>query len=81
MVAVIGDERRRAGDVAAGLADRIDAAEDHVVDLLRVEVVALADRAQRRLGKPQRRHLVQRTVLLAAAPRGADVVVDESIGH
>jgi hypothetical protein len=81
MVAVVGDERRRAGNVAAGLADRIDAAEDDVVDLPGVEAVALADRTQRRLGKPQRRHLVQRAVLLAAAPRGADVVVDESVGH
>ena len=70
VVAVIGDERRRAGDVAAGLADRIDAAEDDVVDLPRVEVVALADRAQRRLGEPQRRHLVQRAVRLAAARAG-----------
>ena len=39
-VAVAGDERRRAGDVAAGLADRIDAAEHHVVDQRRVELVA-----------------------------------------
>ena len=32
LVAVAGHERRHARDVAAGLADRIDAAEHHVVD-------------------------------------------------
>ena len=40
LVAVIGRERRGARDVAARLADRIDAAEHHVVDELRVETVA-----------------------------------------
>ena len=32
LVAIARGERRGAADVAAGLADRIDAAEDHVVD-------------------------------------------------
>jgi acetyl-CoA C-acetyltransferase len=37
-------------------------AEHHVVHLPRVEAVAVLERAQRRLGEAQRRHLVQRTV-------------------
>ena len=41
-VAVAGADRRHPRDVAAGLADRIDAAEHHVVDHRRVELVALA---------------------------------------
>ena len=39
-VAIAGDERRRARDVAAGLADRIDAAQHHVIDQRGIEVVA-----------------------------------------
>ena len=35
-----------AGDVAARLADRIDAAEHHVVDQLRIELVAVSDRGR-----------------------------------
>ena len=45
-VAVAGGERRRARDVAARLADRIDAAEHHVVDQRRIELVALLDGAR-----------------------------------
>ena len=45
-VAEAGDERRGARDVAAGLADRIDAAEHHVVDQRRIELVAVLDRAR-----------------------------------
>ena len=41
LVAEAGDERRRARDVAAGFADRIDAAEHHVVDQRGVELVAV----------------------------------------
>jgi hypothetical protein len=36
--------------VVAGLADRIDAAEHHVVHLPRVEAVAVLERAQRTEG-------------------------------
>ena len=39
-VAVARLQRRDARDVAAGFADRIDAAEHDVVDQLRVELVA-----------------------------------------
>ena len=41
-VAVAGVERRGARDVAARLADRIDAAQHHVVDQRRIELVAVA---------------------------------------
>jgi len=42
--AVAGRDRGRARDVAAGLADRINAAQHHVVDQRRIELVALAHR-------------------------------------
>ena len=47
LVAVARHDRRDARDVAARLADRIDAAEHHVVDQRRIELVALLDRAER----------------------------------
>ena len=46
-VAIAGAKRRRARDVAARLADRIDATHDHVIDQRRVELVALADGGER----------------------------------
>ena len=81
LVAVARDERRGARDVAARLADRIDAAEHDVVDQLRVELVAVLDRAERLRRQIERGHLVQRAVGLAAPARGADGVVDECVGH
>jgi hypothetical protein len=43
-------ERRRARDIAARLADRIDAAENDVIDqAVGVEIVALLERFQRRV--------------------------------
>ncbi len=44
-------QRAHAGDVAAGFANRIDAAHDDVVDLGRFELVAVFDRLQRRRGE------------------------------
>ena len=80
-VAEAGHQRRGAGDVAAGLAHRIDAAKHHVVDHAGVELVALLDGAERLRGEIERGHLVQRAVGLAAAARGAHGVVDECVGH
>ena len=51
LVAEPGHERRRARDVAAGLADRIDAAQHHVVDQRGVELVAVL--APRRASGPR----------------------------
>ena len=48
-VAEARGERAHAGDVAARFADRVDAAHHHVVDLSRIEVVAVLDRLQRAL--------------------------------
>ena len=47
----------------------------------RVEVVAVADRAQRRGAELDRRDLVQRAVGLALAARRADMVVDVGVSH
>ena len=68
-VAETGDQRGRARDVAARLADRIDAAEHHVVDKRGVELVAILDRGERLRREIERGHLVQRSVGLAAPAR------------
>ena len=65
----------------AGLADRIDHAEHDVVDDVFAQIVAVLERLQRHGGERQRRDLVQRAVRLAAAARGADVIVDIGLGH
>ena len=74
-------QRRETRDVGAGLADRIDAAEDDVVDDVFLEIVALLQRLQRRRGQRQRGDLVQRAIGLAAAARRANVIVDKCLRH
>ena len=81
LIAVTRRQRGGARNVAASLADRIDAAEDDVVDQLRVEMVAQAQRGERARRQPQRRDFMQRAVRLAASARRAHMVVDESVGH
>ena len=76
-----GVERREARDVGAGLADRIDHAEDDVVDDAFGQVVALLERLQRRGRQRQCGHLVQRAIGLAAAARRANVIVDICLRH
>ena len=76
-----GVHRREARDVGAGLADRIDHAEDDVVDDVFGEVVALLQRLQRRGGQRHCGHLMQRAIGLAAAARRANVIVDECLRH
>ncbi len=56
---VVGVQHRDAGDVRALLADRRNAAEDHIVDLRRVEIVAVVDRFQHLRRQLQRGDLVQ----------------------
>src|SRR3974377_637471 len=71
----------RARARAAGLADRIAAAEHDVVDLLGFELVTVLDRAERLRRQIERGHLVQGAVGLAAPARRANGVVDECVGH
>src|SRR5262249_1723552 len=80
-VAIAGSERGGARDVAARLADRIDAAEHHIGDERGVELRAVADRAPTLGGKVEPRDLVQGAVGLAAAARRANVIVDIGVGH
>jgi len=61
-VAVTGGQRRGARDVAARLADRIDAAEHDIVDQHRIELVAILDGAECLRRETERGHLVQRAV-------------------
>jgi hypothetical protein len=72
MVAVTGGERRRPRNVAARLANRIDAAEHDVIDEMRVEIAAILKRPQNRRGEPEGRDLVQCAIGLAAPARRAD---------
>ena len=74
-------QRGEARDVAAGLTDRIDHAEDHVIDHVFGEVVAFLQRLQRHGGERQRGDLVERAIGLAAAARGANVIVDICLRH
>ena len=55
---------------------KVDSIDDAVL-----EVVAFLQRLQRHRGERQRRDFVQRAVCLAAAARGADVIVDECLRH
>ena len=74
-------QRGEARDVATGLADRIDHAEDDVVDDVLAEIVALLQRLQRHGRQRQRGDFVQRAVGFAAAARGANVIVDICLRH
>ena len=80
-VAIAGNQRRGARDIGGGFADRIDDAHDHVIDQSGVELVAVLDGAERLARQIERGHFVQRAVDLAAAARGAHVIVDEGVGH
>ena len=76
-----GVEHGGAGDVGALFAHRGDAAEDDVVHLRGIEVVAVAQRLKHLGGEAETGDLMQRPVLLALAARGADRVVDVGVGH
>ncbi len=78
---IVGIQRGDAGDVGALLGDRLDAAEDDVVDQRSVERVAVAQGAQGSGGQLDRRHAVQRAVLAALAARRAHGIVDIGFGH
>ncbi len=80
-LAEAGLQRGEAGDVGSRLADRIDHAEHDVIDDVFLQIVAFLQRLQRHGGKRQRRDFVQRAVGLAAAARGAHVIVDECLRH
>ena len=80
-VAIAGNERRGARNVAAGFTDRIDHAEHDVIDQHRVEIVARLDRAECLAGEIERGDLVKRAVHLAAAAGCTHVIVDEGVRH
>ena len=58
-IAEAGGQRAHPGDVAARFADRVDAAHHDVVDLMRIEMVAVLDRLQRGRGQMKGRGGVQ----------------------
>ncbi len=80
-VAKAGDQRRGARDIGGRLADRIDHAENDVIEQSGIEVIATLDGAKRLARKIERGHFVQRAVDLAAAARRAHVIVNEGFGH
>jgi hypothetical protein len=51
VIAVVGIERCCACNVGTCFADRIDAAKDNVIHKVRIEIVALLDRAERGRGE------------------------------
>ena len=80
-VAEAGDQRGKPRDVGAGLADWIDDAHHHVIDLRRIELVAIPDGAERLARQIERGHFVQGAVDFAAAARRTHVIVDEGVQH
>jgi hypothetical protein len=74
VLGVAGVERRDARDVRALLADRRDAAEDHVVEQRGVQFVAVAQRASTWVARLIGVISCSAPFRLAAAARGADVV-------
>ena len=58
-VAIAGDQRRRSRDVGAGLADRIDHTQYHVVDHGRIEIVAALDGVERLACEIERGYFVK----------------------
>ncbi len=74
-------QRREARDIGAGLADRIDHAEDDVIDNVFRQIVAFLQRLQRHGGERQRGDLMECAIGLAAAARGTNVIVDICLRH
>ena len=74
-----GGEHRVAADVRGLLADLHDAAHDHVLDQLGIELVALDERLQRLGGEIDGVPVAQLAVALA--PSGADGVDDDGGAH
>ena len=74
-------QRREARDIGTGLADRIDHAEDDVIDNVLSQIVAFLQRLQRHGRQRQRGDLVERAIGLAAAARGTNVIVDICLRH
>ena len=68
-------------DVGTGFADRIDAAHDDIVHRRGIDPVAVADCFQRLGSQTDCRDFMQGAVFLAAAARGADVIVNIGVGH
>ena len=77
-------EHRQAGDVGVVVADRIAVAHNDIVDLGRIEAVALDERNEALSQEILRVQVVQRTTGAALAPRGANPVDDQcvsGVGH
>ena len=83
VVAIARRQHRGAGDVGAGFADGVDAAQDHVVDLSFVSsAVRSRSAVKRRLGEADRRDTSCRPPSgFAPTARRSDGIVDESVGH
>ncbi len=79
--AVAGVDRSKACNIAAGLADRIDHAENNVIDAVHREVGYVLSALSGSGRQCQRRHLVQCAVGLSFAARRADVIVDKCLRH
>src|SRR4029453_2630963 len=72
---------RRARDIAACFADRVDTTKHHILDERRVELVAVLYCCKRLCSEVECGYLVQRSVGLATPARAADVIVDECLWH
>ena len=78
---IIGIEHGNAGDIAALFAHRRNTAEDHIIDIRRIDAGAVAHRLQHLGAKLDRGDLVQLAVLAALATRRADGIIDIGFDH
>jgi hypothetical protein len=81
MMPIVGGQRGCARNIAACFPNRIDTAENHIIDQLCVEMIAMPQRFERRCRKPQCGDFMQSAIRLAASARRAHMVVDKSLRH
>ncbi len=80
-VAIACGKGRGAADIGARLADRIDTAENDVIDQRGIRQAALFQRCQGADGETEGGDLMQRAIRFSPSARRAKRVVDESFRH
>src|SRR4029079_3085985 len=80
-IAKTGNQGRRARNVPARFADRVDTTQHDIIHKRRVELVAILDGRQHLGAEVERGYFMRRSVSLATSTRAANGVVDKCLGH